>query len=511
MVYLSAQPDSIYFIWQLEIQLRNFHDLGIEKDCIHVIAGYDKGMGLRDEFQKFIKKNEQYAHFYAYPDLREEPRYTPSIRPHILKQHFAKFPELARETLFYHDSDILFSRIPRIEGIEKGTINYVSDTHSYLDIDYIRRVASEQLLMGMADIVGIPVEVIERNKHHTGGAQYILKSIDAAFWGKVENDSEDLYILMRKYNTGIWEREYPEKGEYRSKKRGIQAWCADMWAVLWNLWLLDKAVEIHSEMDFSWPYSPIEDWDSKAIQHYSGNIKEKEKFFKKNEYLNFMPWYDDSLLEIPQTSCSSRIVALIHARKRELDAKRKSFPHSCIVLYTHTWASPEAKAYELIGKYLAKYLAVAVCLYFDGPLCHQDRIAIDGPVIAKSRLFPILENQYEQLLWLPLGTLVDIRTIADILTTEGTKNSLMRTFMAENQYKVDSLFTETFSKVLDADVLHLNRGKFNTMEVDGNKPIVLIGLPTAAESTVQIEQFLVTFGRLHVADNETISAVYHII
>jgi len=52
MIYISAQPDSIYFIWQLEIQLRNFRTRGIERQNIHVLIGYDERMGINPRFEE---------------------------------------------------------------------------------------------------------------------------------------------------------------------------------------------------------------------------------------------------------------------------------------------------------------------------------------------------------------------------------------------------------------------------------------------------------------------------
>lgn len=223
MIYISAQPDQIYFIWQLEIQLRNLHSLGIAKEDIQVLVSYHKDKGLNTQFQEFIEVNNHLANFYTYPDLRVEPKYTSSIRPNILKQHFKKYPALEQETLFYHDSDILFSRIPHIDDVEKTTSCYVSDTRNYLDVSYIRRTGSEKLLDDMLNIVGLTKEKVEKEDSHTGGAQYILKGITSDFWGKVEKDAESLFVLMKNDNQQLWEKEYPDKKEFRSKKRGIQA------------------------------------------------------------------------------------------------------------------------------------------------------------------------------------------------------------------------------------------------------------------------------------------------
>jgi hypothetical protein len=47
MVYISAQPDNYYFLWQLQLQLFNFNRLGIDADFIHVLICYDKERGLQ--------------------------------------------------------------------------------------------------------------------------------------------------------------------------------------------------------------------------------------------------------------------------------------------------------------------------------------------------------------------------------------------------------------------------------------------------------------------------------
>lgn len=456
MIYLSAQPDQIYFIWQLEIQLRNFHSLGIPKEQIQILVSYKTEKGVNPIFEQFIKENTHFANFYVYPDRRENPKYTSSIRPNILKQHFELFPELENKTLFYHDSDILFSRIPNISEVENNEIVYVSDTRNYLDIDYIRRTGSEQLLWDMAEIVGVSLEVIEKNKQHTGGAQYILKNINSNFWEKIEQDCELLYKRMKEYNHQLWIAEYPDKKEYKSKKRGIQAWCADMWAVLWNLWLSEREVEIHPEMDFSWPHNSVEEWETKAIQHYSGNIKEKDRYFRKIEYRNYMPWYDESLLLIPDTNCSYKIVEQIQSRRRELDRDRFSFPESCIIVDCMRLEEEQLTNVKSIRTYLRKYLDVEVYCLVNNKLLEQLEFGI-----GKEQLCSALKLDYVKLLWIPIFYTPDISIIREVLLEEGLEDI---TLCAEQIYKVDSLFLETFSKVLDMELLHINKNKFNIKE-----------------------------------------------
>lgn len=505
MKFISVQPDQVYFIWQLEIQLRNFHGLGIRKEDIQVIASYDREKRLNPLFENFINTNEHLATFFTYPDIRESRQYTSSVRPNILRQHFQQYPELEQQTLFYHDSDILFSRIPQIMGVETNDICYVSDTRHYLGVDYIRRAGSDSLLSDMLKVVGLPKEKIEQEDNQTGGAQYILKGVTANFWAKVERDSEELYVLMGDYNNKLWEREYPITKEYRSKRRGIEAWCADMWAVLWNLWLIDKKVEVHHEMDFSWPFSPIEDWDKKAIQHYSGNIEDKTKFFKKGEYRNYAPWYDEGLLTIPAISCSYRIVEQIQQRREFLDTQRSSYPNGCIVLDSRKFidAGTELEHYRLVKRYFQKHLAIDVYLLTDSLLQCEEQ---DKIVNTEGLMSMLSNNNYNRVLLTPLRYIIGIDNVQYILQTNQDGHEVFWT--PKEIYNVDSLFTETFLKVLDIDLLYLNKGKFNTIFPTATIPTQLIDLSKPTHDRNSMLHEILHLGDMQSKTKATISSAY---
>lgn len=445
MLYLTAQPDTTYFTWQLEIQLRNLKSLGISKDKIQVLVAYNSELGLNPAFRIFIDENMHLANFFTYIDKRVNPKYTSSVRPNVLSQHFKKYSELSQEVIMYHDSDILFSRIPQIENLYEDQVIYVSDTRNYLDVNYIRNTAKEELLDEMLNIVGLSKEKLIKENDQTGGAQYILKDITSKFWDNVEKDSEELYVLMNEYNTKLWEELYPKTKEYRSKKRGIQAWCADMWAVLWNLWFDNKVVKIHPEMAFSWPYSPIEDWSRLAIQHYSGNIEDKAKFFKKTEYLNYMPWYDDSLESISDNNCSYEIVQFIKQRRKELDLKREKFDNATIYLCTNSDSVDNELLFFSYKKYIQKYTDIEV------KLLTNTYTKINNAELLKAESF--------SKLYIPIHQLIDIIYVLNLL-----HQSQSVIASCKSLFKTDVLFTEAFSKMLDIELLNNNKGKFNKIQ-----------------------------------------------
>src|SRR5580698_7673266 len=103
MIFLCAQPDEYYFLWQIELLTYNLNSLGIPSRDIHVVIGYNPRVGLSVEFQQFIREN-RYANYYPYPDTRKDRTYIPSIKPHLIAKHLRKYPDLENEFFFLHDS-----------------------------------------------------------------------------------------------------------------------------------------------------------------------------------------------------------------------------------------------------------------------------------------------------------------------------------------------------------------------------------------------------------------------
>lgn len=157
MIYLSAQPDDFYFVWQLELQIRNFSSLGIVKEDYHILIGIDPQKGLSAELRDMMRRYASLASFYVYNDTRKSKNYIPSLRPHIIKKHFTKYPDLRERSIFYHDSDILFKTLPVTGDMLSNDALYVSDTRSYLDSKYVIAKGGKEALEIMCSITGITV------------------------------------------------------------------------------------------------------------------------------------------------------------------------------------------------------------------------------------------------------------------------------------------------------------------------------------------------------------------
>lgn len=319
MIFLSAQPDQLYFRWQLELQLRNFRSLNIKPDNIHVLISFNPKNGINRGYSDFQLENAHLATIFFYPDNRKNKNYAPSIRPHLIKQHFLKFPQLSKSEIFYHDSDIIFRELPDLVRLCKDEVFYLSDTRNYLSSKYILSTGSENLFHRMCNIIGISQKLVMDNDDNAGGAQYLLKATTSDFWEKVERDSNSLFELLTKYNRIHADRAFVTSKKKRSQYGGIQAWCADMWSILWNLIKLHKLIKIHPDLDFCWPSDNINEWRNKKILHYAGQVEEDNlKAFRKLRYTKYPPYFDPNISLISKLTCSYPLRQLILSRKKEI-------------------------------------------------------------------------------------------------------------------------------------------------------------------------------------------------
>lgn len=255
MKYLIVQPNDLYFEWQVGLWLESLRNIG-ESDKAQVLL-FSPSTRKDVDWSKLINRFPE-ASFFTYYDPMDQGTafrkiYLPSLRPFCLYQHFKKFPELEKETIFYCDADILFLRRLKLDNYLKDNKIYLSNTNSYINSDYfdskIKDVIPEKLkdykkidvLNTAASIVGITREVCEKNKFHSGGAQYLLKNIPADFWLNVWMNSVKIVIFL-----GTINKEY-----FPSEDRGFQKWCSDMWAVLWELWKRGYETEVIKELDFA--------------------------------------------------------------------------------------------------------------------------------------------------------------------------------------------------------------------------------------------------------------------
>lgn len=299
----TAQPTDTYFVWQNHLYIESCLQQGFKEEQIHILLYSPTGRPYNTSWDK-LKECYPKLNIFVYEDKGVQQflgTYIPILRPHILWQHFEKFPELQNRTIIYTDCDILWLDSLNINHLLEDDVNYVSDANSYLNYSYfetkykdvfpekLEEAKSIDFLKGVCDIIGIDKQIAIDNDLNTGGVQYILKNIDSSFWKKVELDVLKIRMYLQQMN-----RIY-----FKDENSGIQSWCADLWAVQFNLWYFNKKSEVTKELDFAWSTDPIIKIDTYPILHNAGIVSETANgypaFYKGKYHMGSDPTKDPYL------------------------------------------------------------------------------------------------------------------------------------------------------------------------------------------------------------------------
>ena len=267
MKILVATVDHNYYLWQVLVQINNFMKYGYDEDTIYVVSSHNPSPVL----QSLMNHPKIKSKFFIYKDERSEYRYPSSLRPHILERFFNEYKEYENEAILYLDPDVVFTKKLDFTKYFNDDIWYLSDTRSYIDSKYIKS-KSEQLFNEMCEIAKVKPEDISAIDDNAGGAQYLMKGINAEYWKKVYDDSENLYIHM-KNTESVYHPEHP-----------IQSWTSDMWAVLWNAIYFKHKVKIDKDLEFSWGTDHIDRWNKTYIFHNAGVVGDSKTEFSKVMY-----------------------------------------------------------------------------------------------------------------------------------------------------------------------------------------------------------------------------------
>lgn len=293
--FIQVCSNVSYYVWQVGLWLESLKKLGLSNKAVNLIYLENENSGLWNSLISLYPESEFvfYKNGSEYNVSKLIFNYIPVIRPYCLYRYYSDFPEMENYSIFYCDCDILFTDKFNLENLleKKDSKCYVSNTNSYINADYFDSKLKDVLehkkeeylkidvLSTLTKSIGISKAIAEKNNLHSGGAQYLLKNINAAFWKKVMNDCITIRTYLQAINSEFFENE----------NNGFQSWCADMWAVLWNLWYTNKEVEVIDQLNFAWPHEPIYKLNNCTILHNAGvssSFENGYNIFYKGKYIN---------------------------------------------------------------------------------------------------------------------------------------------------------------------------------------------------------------------------------
>lgn len=288
MIYVSCQPDSTRFIWEIQTQHINFENNGVDLSKVYALFGFRESPSN----ELLNLKQQLGSNIILIEDTREDLRYSPSIQPHLLKKFFKSFPNFVNERTFYHDSDVLFtySGLPNFNEMNETDYWYVSDCRSYLNYDYIIKTGID-ILLDMCEIVGISPIVVRRNNNHTGGCHHFIYGTDYTFWDECERVQTKLFELEKKndFYANQWAICSKNSKENHYK---FQYWVMGMIAFQWVAWKRGFDTRIHEDLNFEWG-SSYNSYDKSKIFHNAGVLQGNSSLFSKLDYNNKFPYNED--------------------------------------------------------------------------------------------------------------------------------------------------------------------------------------------------------------------------
>lgn len=321
--FITCLPDDTYYTWQVHLWLENLKELGYSDKAVVIIYTPKE----RKDNPKWKQIEDLYpeSEFVHYKDEHENKNlvsvYIPVLRPYVMWRYFTDHPEMKEKAIFYYDSDVLLTEKFDISHLLDDDINYVSDTRSYVGALYFdskeKDVIPQKLndyrkidvLDTAAKLVGIDRQICEDHENDSGGAQYLLKNLDADFWEKVKLDCIKIRIYLQQVN-----RQY-----FANENRGFQSWCSDMWAVLWNLWLRGAETKIVRELDFAWASDPVTKLETMGIFHNAGVVSTSfngvPAFYKAKYHTGTNPVNDPHLKVVMENEGSKKWCTWWYANK----------------------------------------------------------------------------------------------------------------------------------------------------------------------------------------------------
>ena len=278
MKYICAQPEIMYYQWQVDTMINSFLQNGVSQSDVIILS--------TDQTSEFYILREKYpdVNFVRYAAPTE--RYQPAIKPYLMHKYFEEHQQ--KEQYFYSDCDIVLTKpLPEFEdGI------FMSNTVSYIGHKYIKSKGQEVVDI-VCKTVGVSEQILIDQQENSGGCQFVFTTLPARVWKKAYEDSNKLWENINVYNAANadkYEGTYP-----------LQVWTAEMWATLYAMWYYGYYGKVDSRLDFAWSTDEIARIDNTSILHNAGVSTQKD-LFKKSSYMRQLPPCD---LDIDPTKCSS--------------------------------------------------------------------------------------------------------------------------------------------------------------------------------------------------------------
>jgi hypothetical protein len=237
-----------YYGWQTAVWLDSLRSIGLSEKAVSILY-YPKNTFHHKIWERLMEYFSEASFYIAYVDIPEHEKivYPPIIRPYCLEKYYSE--NNIEGPVLYTDCDVFFTDKFNVDNVPySDKVAYLSDTNSYINFTYLFNKGEKakkglgKIVVGeLARMTGISLAKIIYADKNSGGAQYIFPTLNREFWEKVKKLTLDIYLYLSVTNTTY----------FKSQEDGYQAWCADMWAVLYSLLYYGIEPKVIPELDFA--------------------------------------------------------------------------------------------------------------------------------------------------------------------------------------------------------------------------------------------------------------------
>ena len=282
MSYVSVIDDSLYLLWQQEVQIQNFRKLGLLEQLTVVI------LHAGEQPSSYARDLSRLCRSYFFRNRQLEQHYPASNKPYGVARLLEDHPQYAARGFVLMDSDMILTAPLELDKIRgQGGMHFAVNGEP-MNSEFVVRHLLE--VPAALDVVGLLVEQARRYDHIVGMIPLWVQGVSSEFVHKIARDAVALY------------REFERQAALGAT---IEVWTAEMHAWNWNLYTAGLAVYNAPELDAMWAWEPLSSLRERKIIHAAGVFKPESGHFCKLLYHDTSPLEYRDFAYITRQDCCS--------------------------------------------------------------------------------------------------------------------------------------------------------------------------------------------------------------
>jgi hypothetical protein len=282
MTYLSVIDDSLYLLWQQEVQIQNFRKLGLLEQLTVVV------LHTGEQPSSYAQDVSKLCRTYFFKNEQADQHYPASNKPYGVARLLENQPEYSTRGFVLMDSDMILTAPLELNRIREQGGMYFALNGDPMNTGFISQKLPE--LDQALGVIGVSRENLLHYDHIVGSIPLWVQGISSEFVHKIARDAVALHL------------EFERQAALGAT---MEVWTAEMYAWNWNLYAVGAAVNNAPELDSMWAWEPLSSVRDRKIIHAAGVSKPESGHFCKLLYHDASPLeYRDFAYVTRQDCCS---------------------------------------------------------------------------------------------------------------------------------------------------------------------------------------------------------------